>query len=225
MSAVAYLVAEWRLWRSSRSHVGLLLALVAAGASLALVWLGPYVLSLTLPGAALVLGWSAGDRHRPGRPFRKLLLAAELAPGAAALGKALACLAEASFTLLVLSPPAILLLALWQRGPAELLLLISSFISGFLLSAAVGFLTSLLLGGGERLTPLWFFAAWLPAATLVDKARVFSPFAQAWAALGAAPTSQLPFFLAVLAELVIAALLFAAGAPAVALARRRDAAA
>ena len=225
MSAFAYLVAEWRLRRSSRSHAGLLLAFGAVGACLSLVWLGPAALSLTLPGAALVLGWSSGDRHRPGRPSRRLLLDPDLSPGAAALGKALACLAEASFTLLILSPPVCLLLALWQRGPADLALLISSFISGFLLSAAVGFVTSLLLGGGERLTPLWFFAAWLPVASLVDGARAFSPFAQAWAALGASPPSFLPPFLAIVAELVLAALIFAAGAPAIALARRRDAAA
>jgi len=223
MTAFVYALAEWRTWRAERRQVGLLVGVVAASVSICFDWLGAWCLSVALPATVLGLGWSSGSRYSRGQRFRKLLLGSPVQPSAGALGKALASSAEGCFSVLVLAPPAILSLALWQRGPTAALLLLLSLLIAFLLSAAAGFLASLLFGDGDRLLGPYFFAAWIPATSLVPAAAPFSPFIQAWAALGGADPGPGILFVGLAVEALAAAALFAAGSKAIASARRRDA--
>jgi hypothetical protein len=231
MTAFSYAVAEWREWRDARPHPGLLVAALILAGSASFLWLGPFALSLSLPAAALALGWAGGGRYGSGARFRKLLLGSGIEPHAGALGKALEAAAEAVWTGLALSPPAVLVLVFWERGAADFVLLPLTFLACFLLSAAAGFTLSLAFGGPDRLPSLYYLGAFVVPTALFPELRFLSPFFQAGAALGAgtgpvkgaALPSLGPFFLGALVDLVLAALLFAAGGAAIRAARRRDA--
>lgn len=231
MTAFSYAVAEWREWRDARPHPGLLVAALVLAASASFVWLGPFALSLALPAAAIALGWAGGGRYGTGRRFRKLLLGSGIAADAGALGKALEAAAEAAWTGLALSPPAVFALAFWEGGAAAGLLLALSFFASFLLSAAAGFVLSLVSGGPDRMPSLYYLGAIVAPTALIHGLRFLSPFFQARAALGvgeaaakgSVAASLSPFFLGALADLALAVLLFAAGGAAIRGARRRDA--
>jgi hypothetical protein len=223
MRVSTWVAAEWGERRSRPAQGGLAAAFVAVACACLPLWLSPFAMSLALSSSALALGWASGNRYKTGRRYRRLLLGSGIAPKDGALGKGLESLLEAAFHALLLSPPAILVLALWQRGGAAPLALMLSFLAAFLLSSAAGFLSSLLLGRTERLLSLYCLGAWLLPSSLLEVGHPLSPFFQAWEALGAPAPRLLPSLLGVLAELVLAALLFAAGAGAIAQARRRDA--
>lgn len=231
MTAFSYALAEWREWRDSRPHPGLLVAALVLAGSASLMWLGPFALSLALPAEALALGWAGGGRYGPGGRFRKLLLGSGIAPRAGAAGKALEAAAEAAWTGLVLSPPAILALAFWERGPAACLLLGLAFIACFLFSAAAGFTLSLAFGRSDRMLGLYYLGAFFAPTALFRDLRFLSPFFQAGAAFGlgagaakgSGASSLVPFLLGALVDLALAASLFAAGGAAIRAARRHDA--
>jgi len=231
VTAFSYAVAEWREWRDARTHPGLLVAALVLAGSASLLWLGPFALSLALPAEAIALGWAGGGRYGIGGRFRKLLLGSGIKPNAGAWGKALEAAAEAAWTGLALSPPAILALAFWERNVAAGILLALSFLSCFLLSAAAGFTLSLTFGGPDRLPSLYYLGAFVVPTALFHELRFLSPFFQTSAVFGigtggAKGTGALPlvpFFLGMLAELALAALLFAAGSVAIRAARQRDA--
>jgi len=231
VTAFSYALAEWREWRDARPHPGLLVAALVLAGSASFLWLGPFALSLALPAEAIALGWAGGGRYGIGGRFRKLLLGSGIGPDAGALGKALEAIAEAAWTGLALSPPAILAIAFWERGLAACLLLALSFLACFLLSAAAGFTLSLSFGGPDRLPSFYYLGAFIVPTALFRELRFLSPFFQARAALGAGMEAGrgpgaaflTPFFLGALAELALAALLFAAGGAAIRAARRRDA--
>ena len=231
MTAFTYAVAEWREWRDARPHPGLLVAALALAGSASFLWLGPFALSLALPAGAVALGWAGGGRYGLGRRFRKLLLGSGIAPAAGAAGKALEAAAEAAWTGLALSPPAILALAFWERGAAACLLLALSFFACFLLSAAAGFVLSLTFGGPDRMPSLYYLGAFVAPTALSRDLRFLSPFFQARAAygigaeaaMGSGAASLSPFYLGAFVELALAALVFAAGGAAIRAARRRDA--
>lgn len=231
MTAFSYAVAEWREWRDARPHPGLLVAALVLAGSASFLWLGPFALSLALPAEAIALGWAGGGRYGQGGRFRKLLLGSGIAPDAGAAGKALEAVAEAAWTGLALSPPAILALAFWERDAAAFLLLALSFFACFLLSAAAGFTLSLAFGGPDRLPSLYYLGAFVAPTALSRDLRFLSPFFQARAAFGigtdavkgTGAASLGPFFLGAFAVLGLAALLFAAGGASIRAARRRDA--
>jgi len=235
MTAFTYAVAEWREWRDARPHPGLLVASLVLAGSASFLWLGPFALSLALPASAIALGWAGGGRYGLGRRFRKLLLGSGIAPNAGAAGKALEAAAEAAWTGLALSPPAILALAFWERDAAAGFLLALAFLATFLLSAAAGFALSLSFGGPDRMPSLYYLGAFVAPTALSRDLRLLSPFFQAQAAfgIGNGPVSgaatgsgaaSLPsFFLGALVDLALAVLVFAAGGAAISAARRRDA--
>ena len=231
MTAFSYALAEWREWREARPHTGLLVASLVLAVSASLLWLGPFALSLALPAVALAMGWAGGGRYGPGGRFRKLLLGSGIAPNAGAAGKALEAAAEAAWTALALSPPAILALAFWERGVAAFLLLGLAFLASFLLSAATGFVLSLAFGRSDRMLSLYYLGAFVAPTALFRELRILSPFFQSGAAFGigmgaaqeagAAPLG--PFLLGAFVNLALAALLFAAGGAVIRAARRHDA--
>jgi hypothetical protein len=223
MKASTWVAVEWGERRSRPGPGGLAAALAAVACACLPLWLSSFAMSLALMASALALGWASGSRYKAGRRYRKLLLGSGIAPKEGALGKALEALLEAAFNALLLSPPALLVLAFWQRGSAAALSLGLSFLAAFLLSSAAGFLSSLLLGRTERLLSLYCLGAWLLPSSLLEGGHPLSPFFQAWEALGATEPRLLPPLLGALAELAVASLLFAAGMPAIRQARRRDA--
>lgn len=222
MSPFAYALAEWRAREETKGGRGLALAAFFLGLGAALTWLGAAALALLYPCAALLLGWASGARYVPEGRFRKLLLGSGLGSPGLALARGLESGAEALAAGLLLSPPLLLGLALGHRGPGEALFLLALFAAAFLLSGAAAFHASLLLRLNPFFPGLWFLGLWAGASSLVPALRPLSPFAQAWAALGAASplASYLP---GLVFEACLALLLLGLSGPALELARRADA--
>lgn len=225
MTIFSYALAEGREHWRSRRPAAIAGAAFVSGLAASFSWMGPALLSVILPLSALILGWHSGARYATDGRFRKLLLGSGLSAPAAALARAIEATAEAVIAAFVLSPPAILGLALWDRGIGAGVMLILSFIAAFLVAAAAAFPASLLLGGRGFLSGLGAFAAWLPLVSFAPTFKRLSPFAQAWDALGAIEPALSASIAGIGIELLIAALLFAAAVPAIETARRRDAAA
>lgn len=223
MNVFSYVFAEWREFGASRRPLATALLAGLLSLCAAALWLGPALLSCALPLSALVLGWNSGSRYGGESRFRKLLLGSGLGPIGGASARGLEAVAEAFFNALVLAPPAVFALLLWQRNSEAQLALFLSFLVNFLLAAALAFPVSLLLRGPAFFPGFAVAVVGIPLTSLTPSLAPFSPILQAWAAFGAEAPHFGKTFLALALESSLALLLFAGGAPALAAAGRHDA--